>query len=418
MESFDPDSGQVYTETTSAQVGSMILKWPSFCRGRQQDPEKPWTNGEGCSSLKMMAARACVVEKDQFTPELLHDLEWPIARPIFLELMQRDLLSFNDFCTWTKIYPDRIPEQMGAYAIRINDPNVYDPDLPDGQPTAIPSVVSRIIKMDANMLTFLAIPMLKLDISDLMQLTKLKNLAGLMLCGCQPIAYPGDRTRQRLLTNWIGAAAAQKAFRRLKVLVVWHTFHTDAFLKATERLPALSLLGLIDCKELIEDQYNKESDQKWRQLCFPSSASEKLERWHHWKHHPENILHQRSERVEILKKLYRVSDDLHDRFQMDGFATLADQEAEYKMSGNAPPLDLLRPEPQLSILPGLSIDITFEGNYTDQCTTSWFHRVPGKENLDTAEHSQLVDTMLHHDKKRRVRDNRRVNMGSLLSGFS
>lgn len=192
----------------------------------------------------------------------------------------RDLLSFNDFSRWVKIYPDHIPDQIGAHRIRLNDPSVYDPDLPGGQSSVLPSVVSRIVKMDADMLTFLAIPVLKLDMSDLMQLTKLKNLAGLMLCGCKPISYPADRERQRLLCNWVEVAATQKSLQRLKVLVVWHTFHSGKILTATEKLPALKLFGLIDCHDHIEHRYDKDIEQIWRPLCFASSSHEKLKHWY------------------------------------------------------------------------------------------------------------------------------------------
>ncbi|KAH8643832.1 succinyl-3-ketoacid-coenzyme a transferase [Alternaria alternata] len=79
MENFDPSSGLVYRETTSASVSSMIPKWTSHSRGRRIDPSKHQRLTPGCDTLQSMALRCCIWNIDNMEPEALQWLRWSYA---------------------------------------------------------------------------------------------------------------------------------------------------------------------------------------------------------------------------------------------------------------------------------------------------------------------------------------------------
>jgi hypothetical protein len=86
MRSYDETSGQVYTETTSAQVGSMIPTWMSEARGRSK---RFRTTRRDMSSLQDMALRACVQHSEWFLPETLRWAGWHYAGRLYRCLKER-----------------------------------------------------------------------------------------------------------------------------------------------------------------------------------------------------------------------------------------------------------------------------------------------------------------------------------------
>jgi hypothetical protein len=88
MPVFDRSSGQVYTETTSTQIQSMIPTWTTQTRGRRDDPKKFAYRSEGCTTLQQMALRACVWHVDDMEPESLQWLGWHYAGLIYRQLKE------------------------------------------------------------------------------------------------------------------------------------------------------------------------------------------------------------------------------------------------------------------------------------------------------------------------------------------
>jgi hypothetical protein len=85
--SFDKTSGVVYTESTSARVGSMVPTWMSQARGKRDKKSTLTSRGKGCSSLQSMALRSCVWHTELFVPETLQWAGWHYANQIYQHLI-------------------------------------------------------------------------------------------------------------------------------------------------------------------------------------------------------------------------------------------------------------------------------------------------------------------------------------------
>lgn len=86
MKSFNRDNGQIYTETTSGVVRSMIPSWKKHSTGRRVNPKKYRYIEGGSSSLRDMALRACCWNAEIFTPEALEYPGWHYAAMIYRKL--------------------------------------------------------------------------------------------------------------------------------------------------------------------------------------------------------------------------------------------------------------------------------------------------------------------------------------------
>jgi hypothetical protein len=86
---FDKASGVVYTETTSAKVGSMVPTWMSQARGKRDRKLALRSRGKGCSSLQNMALRSCAFHVELFVPETLQWASWHYARRVHQYLLDK-----------------------------------------------------------------------------------------------------------------------------------------------------------------------------------------------------------------------------------------------------------------------------------------------------------------------------------------
>jgi hypothetical protein len=93
MTSYDKTTGVVYTETTSALVGSMVPTWmyqtsqKNRTKGNYVKQSALKERGQGCSSLQDMVLRHCVENIELFLPETLQWAGWHYARKIYQYLM-------------------------------------------------------------------------------------------------------------------------------------------------------------------------------------------------------------------------------------------------------------------------------------------------------------------------------------------
>jgi hypothetical protein len=93
MTSYDKTTGVVYTEITSASVGSMVPTWmyqtsrKNCTNGNHIKQSAPKERGHGCSSLQDMALRHCIENSELFLPETLRWAGWHYARKIYQYLM-------------------------------------------------------------------------------------------------------------------------------------------------------------------------------------------------------------------------------------------------------------------------------------------------------------------------------------------
>jgi hypothetical protein len=89
MALFNKASGVVYTETTSAQVGSMVPTWMSHARGKRKKRMALRSRGKGCSSLQDMALRSCAYHVELFVPETLQWASWHYACRVYKYLLSK-----------------------------------------------------------------------------------------------------------------------------------------------------------------------------------------------------------------------------------------------------------------------------------------------------------------------------------------
>jgi hypothetical protein len=94
MALFDKASGVVYTESTSARVGSMVPTWMSQARGKRDKKSTLRSRGKGCSSLRDMALRTCAWNTELFAPETLQWASWHYASEIYQHLLNKQVPSF------------------------------------------------------------------------------------------------------------------------------------------------------------------------------------------------------------------------------------------------------------------------------------------------------------------------------------
>jgi hypothetical protein len=87
MSSFDKATGVVYTETTSALIGSMVPTWMSQARGKRNKNATLTSRGKGCSSLQEMALRCCAWNSELFVPETLQWAGWYYANQIYQHMI-------------------------------------------------------------------------------------------------------------------------------------------------------------------------------------------------------------------------------------------------------------------------------------------------------------------------------------------
>jgi hypothetical protein len=87
MAMFDKASGVVYTETTSAQLRTMVPTWMSQARGKRDKTSALRSRGKGCSSLQDMVLRSCAFHAELFEPAALQWAGWHYAKRIYQHLV-------------------------------------------------------------------------------------------------------------------------------------------------------------------------------------------------------------------------------------------------------------------------------------------------------------------------------------------
>ncbi|KAI4697772.1 uncharacterized protein J4E84_000905 [Alternaria hordeiaustralica] len=231
MESFDPSSGLVFRESTTASVRSMVPTWTSHSRGRRVDPSKYRRQAGGCDTLQAMALRACVWNVDNMEVEALQWLGWSYASRLYEHIKYNDTLSFRTWSLFQKAFPEDI-DRHSRFRVQ---------DNPGG---LLPSVVDRLAKLDARTLTFLCIRVSDITIDQLVALNKIETLAVLTL--------EVGRSRQnavlslQMMRDWGRSVGESGAMRSLRVLVInnYIRLPKKPLLEFISSFPGLKLVGI------------------------------------------------------------------------------------------------------------------------------------------------------------------------------
>ncbi|KAF2444212.1 hypothetical protein P171DRAFT_432280 [Karstenula rhodostoma CBS 690.94] len=228
---FDEATGQVYEET-QVPVTSMVSAWPDKCNGRRTRPQSYRHRGPGTSSLYDMAMRSCAWHINLFTPDDLQCAEWHFAHRIYHHLQKNQTLTANAWSLFQQAFPGE-EELNHTYPIRI--PALY------GQSTSeLPSIQQWLRLLPFSHLSLLNIQSLCLRIGDLITLTNLPNLGVLLMRS----AY-GEWQQElddRAMRDWSRAVRERGAFTQLRVVGLHHhAASLQATLKGLSQFPALRI---------------------------------------------------------------------------------------------------------------------------------------------------------------------------------
>lgn len=240
MPLYDESSGQVYTETVSAEVRSMIPAWSRHTGGRRVDPSKYKERWNGASSLKDTVMRSCLWHVNDMEPAALQWLGWHYACQIYTKLKQTDTLSFNAWSIFQRAFPEQIDRHHAFRYYESDTGFMMRPS--DWTPVQLPSIVERFSRLDSSVLSFLCLQNLNVNAEDLFSLLKISSLAVLVL---DPgIKGSSDIITSKNINSWGRAAGETGAFQKLRVLVLLGmASNWTVILSCALSFPSLVLFG-------------------------------------------------------------------------------------------------------------------------------------------------------------------------------
>ena len=98
MQTFDPNNGQIYTET-AYNVPSMTPKWKRHINGRPTNPRTYRNPVRGASPLRDMALRSCCWNVLLIMPEALEEVGWWYAGMVYRQLKETYVFLLTVFAT-------------------------------------------------------------------------------------------------------------------------------------------------------------------------------------------------------------------------------------------------------------------------------------------------------------------------------
>jgi hypothetical protein len=116
-------------------------------------------------------------------------------------------------------------------------------ELVSGPAYQLPSIVKRLAKLDTSLLTFLCIRDFHLTFDDLLNLTKIPMLGGLVLHQMNHFNTPSITAKQ--YTNWGRAVLETGALQKLSVLVMYDfSLRTESLFLGLASFPTLHIVGI------------------------------------------------------------------------------------------------------------------------------------------------------------------------------
>ncbi|KAI8939665.1 hypothetical protein NX059_003423 [Plenodomus lindquistii] len=241
MAIYDEASGQVFTETVSDEVRSMIPAWSRYTSGRRVDPSTYKERWNGTASLKDTAMRSCLWRINDIEPSALQWLGWHYASQIYNELKKADTLSYNAWNIFQRAFPDHI-DRHHAFRYHDADTTTFWSKPNPSTPIQLPSIVDRFSKLDSSTLSFLCIQNLHFNVDHLFSLLKISNLAVLILD--PELRGNSLNLTSKNISDWGRAARETDAFQKLKVLVLLGmASNMTLTLDQTMKFPSLVLFG-------------------------------------------------------------------------------------------------------------------------------------------------------------------------------
>ncbi|KAF9701513.1 hypothetical protein EKO04_000744 [Ascochyta lentis] len=230
MEAFNRDNGQIYKETVSSRVRSMVPTWKKHARGKPVDPQSYRSKTQGSSTLRDIALRSCCWNVELFLPEALEHSGWHYAGMIYRHLKATDTLTFSAWTLFQQAYPNQF-ELNHAFRVSHHD-----------SITSWSSIVKSLSVLDSSVLTRFCAYGMDLDLSQFMSLVDIPSLAALIQINHSRYRSDNRTMSDFSIRDWCRAVYEKKAFQKLKLLLV--PSMSDALLRHLVGFPALRLVGV------------------------------------------------------------------------------------------------------------------------------------------------------------------------------
>jgi hypothetical protein len=166
---------------------------------------------------------------------------WAAFFILYLIWITSDTLSFHTWSIFLKAFPEHIDRHTAFQ---------YNEEKKDKTttPTQLPSMINRMAKLDVSVLTFFCVRGFVLNIDYLIALTKIDSLGVLVLERSMAFRIPADDDiPTKDVLNWGRSVRESGAFKKLKVLAFVNLGpEKSAVLKAVSDFPALTLVGVYE----------------------------------------------------------------------------------------------------------------------------------------------------------------------------
>ncbi|CAG5148096.1 uncharacterized protein ALTATR162_LOCUS2149 [Alternaria atra] len=301
-------------------------------------------------------------------PETLQWLGWPYVSRLYDRIKSTDTLTFRTWSLFRKAFPKDIDRHSTFRVLDWESENL------------LPSVIDRLVKLDLGMLTFLCIQTFNLTIDQLIALAKINTLAVLALeVGRDSLAFWDGTMSIHTIRNWGRSVSESGAFKELRVLVVdgCNSLPRRSVLKSISSFPSLNLAGIFGSDD-------------------PPKAEDCWEDWH--LRFPPNG------RDETLQHSVWGTSDTSRAFDMRRLYDIS-----LEISKNVPTGD--------RTYQSLSMQYTQHNKTGLAGEPAWFIRELKDQPVRPMKRVQEDKSRLD-GKRRKVRDDKKVDMGSLLGSFT
>ncbi|KAF2177412.1 hypothetical protein K469DRAFT_644456 [Zopfia rhizophila CBS 207.26] len=207
-ETYDKDTGQVFVESV-AEVRSMISEWIEKPRRSSERPKNYRHSRPGTSSLFDSAMRVLCWNIDGLYPETLEHLPWSIAKGIVNHLKETDGMTPKIWKVFRAAYPN---DYMERYSRRIlakcGDRPIY-----------IPSITDFLLSNSFNGLARLSITNLGLMPSDMYAIARIPKLEILAMTQYER-SFLDDEFNDEAVRRWTRYVLEGNYLVNLRVLIL------------------------------------------------------------------------------------------------------------------------------------------------------------------------------------------------------
>ncbi|OJD34665.1 cbs domain-containing protein [Diplodia corticola] len=261
-ESYDPGSGQVFSETHCSMT-SMVPSWVTATTGSVADLinfRDPDSMGAAC--LEQVAIRSVLLQLDSLDYEAISCVPWAIGRRIWAQIRRYRLDSLRIWRIFVRAYPDERHAFQETRKIPLLNSNTHH---------ALDEIVKQITAPSFEWVTHLTLQDPRLSKHDWAQIPNIRNLGALTVLGAS-----SDSLDDRVVRGWSEAAKDGHVFLKLRVVFfIGQPYITARSLASLRKFPALTLCNLTSC----DVDLDQAEDLGWKFSFLNSKAHELNLEW-------------------------------------------------------------------------------------------------------------------------------------------